>query len=149
MRNIILFILTFTGFVAGAQERKHNPADQIRSLNWDVIGTVKLELTEKNTLVPIFGEAIKRFDQREFQLQGYIIPIKSGQKQQRFMFSSLPVNQCFFCGQNGVPLMIMIEASTPISYLDKPVRISGILQLESKDASFAPPVTIKNAKLII
>jgi len=148
MRKLIPFALIFIGFLANAQQRKHNPADQIRSLNWDVIGTVKLELTEKNTLVPIFSETIKRFDQGEFQLQGYIIPIKSGQKQQRFMFSSLPVNQCFFCGQNGVPLMIMVEASTPVNYSDKPVRISGILQLESKDASFAPPVTIKNAKLI-
>lgn len=149
MSKVLLLLIISLRLSALAQDMIHNPSDQIRSLNWDVIGTVKLELTDKNLLIPIFKETIKRFDHKEFELKGYIIPIKSGQKQQRFLFSSLPVNQCYFCGQNGVPVMIMVELSEPISYSDRPIRITGVLQLEGKDASYAPPITIKNAKLII
>ncbi|GAA4197294.1 hypothetical protein GCM10022289_04320 [Pedobacter jeongneungensis] len=148
MKKIYLLFLLLWGNVALAQTQKHNPNDQLRSLNWDVIGSVKFELTEKNELFPLFSETIKRFDNREFDLTGYLIPIKSGQKQQKFLLATLPINQCYFCGQNGVPVMIMIEMESATAYSEKPIHVKGILKLEQKDASYAPPITIKNAKLI-
>lgn len=148
MKKIYFIFLLLCGNVALAQTQKHNPNDQLRSLNWDVIGSVKFELTEKNELFPMFSESIKRFDNREFDLTGYLIPIKSGQKQQKFLLATLPINQCYFCGQNGVPVMIMIEMENATAYSEKPIHVKGILKLEQKDASYAPPITIKNAKLI-
>lgn len=148
MKKIYLLFLFLWGNVALAQTQKHNPNDQLRSLNWDVIGSVKFELTEKNELLPLFSETIKRFDNRQFDLTGYLIPIKSGQKQQKFLLATLPINQCYFCGQNGVPVMIMIEMESATAYSEKPIHVKGMLKLEQKDASYAPPITIKNAKLI-
>jgi hypothetical protein len=109
---------------------------------------VKFELTEKNELLPMFTESIRRFENREFDLTGYLIPIKSGQKQQTFLLATLPINQCYFCGQNGIPVMIMIEMASAVPYSEKPIHVQGILKLEEKDASYKPPITIKNAKLI-
>lgn len=150
MKNsLLIFFLLATCFVARAQNPKHNPNDQLRSLNWDVIASVKFELTEKNELLPLFSETIKRFQNKEFELKGYLIPIKSGAKQQQFLLATLPINQCYFCGQNGIPVMIMIEMESAIPYSEKPIKVKGILKLEQKDASYAPPITIKNAKLII
>jgi len=148
MKKLYFILLLLLVNVAVAQTQKHNPNDQLRSLNWDVIGSVKFELTEKNELFPMFSESIKRFDNREFDLTGYLIPIKSGQKQQKFLLATLPINQCYFCGQNGVPVMIMIEMENATAYSEKPIHVKGILKLEQKDASYAPPITIKNAKLI-
>ncbi|WP_025144530.1 hypothetical protein [Pedobacter jeongneungensis] len=148
MKKLYFIFLLLLVNVAVAQTQKHNPNDQLRSLNWDVIGSVKFELTEKNELFPMFSESIKRFDNREFDLTGYLIPIKSGQKQQKFLLATLPINQCYFCGQNGVPVMIMIEMENATAYSEKPIHVKGILKLEQKDASYAPPITIKNAKLI-
>ncbi|GGG96583.1 MULTISPECIES: hypothetical protein [Pedobacter] len=148
MKTLYFILLLLFGNVAFSQTQKHNPNDQLRSLNWDIIGSVKFELTEKNELFPLFTESIKRFDNREFDLKGYLIPIKSGQKQQKFLLATLPINQCYFCGQNGVPVMIMIEMESPAAYSEKPIHVKGILKLEQKDASYAPPITIKNAKLI-
>ncbi|WP_244215210.1 hypothetical protein [Pedobacter miscanthi] len=148
MKKIYFILLLLWANVALGQTQKHNPNDQLRSLNWDVIGSVKFELTEKNELFPLFSESIKRFDNREFDLTGYLIPIKSGQKQQKFLLATLPINQCYFCGQNGVPVMIMIEMESATTYSEKPIHVRGILRLEQKDASYAPPITIKNAKLI-
>lgn len=149
MKYLILIFLLFGTFSARAQTQKHNPNDRLRSLNWDVIASVKFELTEKNELMPLFSESIKRFENREFDLTGYLIPIKSGQKQQQFLLATLPINQCYFCGQNGIPVMIMIEMEQAIPYSEKPIKVKGILKLEQKNATYAPPITIKNAKLII
>jgi len=148
MKYLYFFFFILCGSSVAAQTKTHNVNDQLRSLNWDVIGSVKFELTEKNELLPLFSESIKRFDNREFDLTGYLIPIKSGQKQQKFLLATLPINQCYFCGQNGVPVMIMIEMESAVSYCEKPIHVKGILKLEQKDASYAPPITIKNAKII-
>ncbi|MGM9477349.1 hypothetical protein ACS5PU_12995 [Pedobacter sp. GSP4] len=149
MKYLFLIFPLLVTFPVMAQTQKHNASDQLRSLNWDVIASVKFELTEKNQLLPLFSESIKRFENREFDLTGYLIPIKSGQKQQQFLLATLPINQCYFCGQNGIPVMIMIEMEHAIPYSDKPIHIKGILKLEQKDASYAPPITIKNAKLMV
>jgi len=148
MKNLYAILMLFCVYTSTAQTQKHNPKDQLRSLNWDVIAGVKFELTDKNELLPIFTETIRRFENREFDLTGYLIPIKSGQKQQKFLLATLPINQCYFCGQNGVPVMIMIEMSTAVAYSEKPIHVQGTLKLEQKDASYAPPISIKNAKLI-
>ncbi|WP_406825725.1 hypothetical protein [Pedobacter sp. KACC 23697] len=148
MKHLYTIFLLFTVCTATAQTQKHNAKDQLRSLNWDVIASVKFELTDKNELLPLFTETIRRFENREFDLTGYLIPIKSGQKQQKFLLATLPINQCYFCGQNGIPVMIMIEMANAVPYSEKPIHVQGILKLEEKDASYKPPITIKNAKLI-
>ncbi|SFA46853.1 hypothetical protein SAMN04488511_10683 [Pedobacter suwonensis] len=148
MKYLYVVIILFLVCSAQAQTKKHNPNDQLRSLNWDVIGSVKFELTDKNEILPLFTETIRRFENREFDLTGYLIPIKSGQKQQKFLLATLPINQCYFCGQNGVPVMIMIEMTNAVPYSEKPIHVQGVLKLEEKDASYKPPITIKNAKLI-
>ncbi|MFW0715339.1 hypothetical protein [Pedobacter sp. N23S346] len=143
---ILLFLCTNIGF---AQQKPHRPGDELRSLNWDVIGTVKFELTEKNELLPIYSATINRFKDAEFDLTGYLIPIKSAKKQQKFLLATLPINQCYFCGQNGVPIMIMVELISPVDFTEKPIRVKGILKLANTNASYQPPVSITNAKVII
>jgi len=149
MRNLFLFLFIFICHNAIAQTRKHIPTDQIKSLNWDVVGTVKFELNEQNKLLPIYGESINRFRNKEFDLKGYLIPIKNSSKHQKFLLATLPINQCYFCGQNNVPIMIMIEMETGIAFTDKPIRVKGILKLTDVDATYQPPVAIIKAKLII
>ena len=75
-------------------------------------------------------------------------PAKNSSKHQKFLMATLPVNQCYFCGQNGVPIMIMIEMETAIAFTDKPIRVKGILRLTNDNATYQPPVSIVNAKLI-
>ncbi|WP_290238823.1 hypothetical protein [Pedobacter aquatilis] len=143
-------MFTLIGLNSFSQSSKqHNANDQLHSLNWDIIGSVKFELTEKNELFPIFSESIKRFENKEFDLTGYLIPIKAGTNQQKFLLATLPINQCYFCGQNGIPAMIMIEMDKCISFTTKPIKLSGILKLVRRDASYGVPISLKNAKIII
>lgn len=148
MKKLAVIILFFCTHLCLARQKPHRPGDELRSLNWDVIGSVKFELNDKNELLPIYGPTINRFKDAEFDLTGYLIPIKSAKKQQRFLLATLPINQCFFCGQNGVPIMIMVELSDAVDFTDKPIRVKGILKLANTNASYEPPVSIKNAKVI-
>lgn len=149
MSKLPFILFVFCANLCFSQQKPHRPGDELRSLNWDVIGSVKFQLNDKNELLPIYGPTINRFKDAEFDLTGYMIPIKSGKKQQKFLLATLPINQCYFCGQNGVPIMIMVELSNAADFTDKPVRVKGILKLANTNASYEPPVSIKNAKVII
>jgi hypothetical protein len=149
MRNGLIILMFLIVQIASGQTKKHNNNDQLRSLNWDVIGTVKFKLTEKNELLPIYDENITRFKNKTFDLQGYLIPLKNRQKHQKFLLATLPINQCYFCGKNGVPIMVMIEMENAIAFTDKPIRVKGILKLTNDNATYQPPVSLVNAKLII
>lgn len=141
-------VLMFCALLSAAQQKKHNPADLIKSMNWDIIGSVNFKLNTDNKILPVYGELIKRFENQDFSLKGYIIPIKTGMKQKQFLLSSLPINQCFFCGQNGVPAMILVNMETPIAYVTAPVLIQGTLKLENVDAATAAPITLNQSRLL-
>ncbi|WP_316796319.1 hypothetical protein [Pedobacter agri] len=149
MKSVLSILMLLIFNLASAQNKQHTNNDQLKSLNWVVIGTVKFELTDKNELLPIYGESITRFNNKMFDLQGYLIPIKNSPKQRKFLLATLPINQCYFCGQNGVPIMIMIEMESAITFTEKPIRVKGILKLTNDNATYQPPVSIINAKLII
>lgn len=145
--NRILFVLGLClNFTVVFAQRTHNPNDQIRSINWDAVGSVTYQLTEKNELLPIYTELILRFENKSFDLLGYLIPIKSKLKHERFLLSSLPISQCFFCGKNGVPSMILVEMKKPVSFSDKPIRLKGILKL-ARGAN-QTSITLADAELI-
>lgn len=141
MRFIIacFFMLLATGVYA-----QHDPSEQIESDEWSIIGNIKTKYVKGTGTIVTFPETVKKFDNRPFRLEGYMIPIKVGQKQTRFMLASLPINQCFYCGQNGVPMMVMVEMAEPITYSKDPVAVKGILKLSS--APNADPVVLKMAK---
>ncbi|MFC4213386.1 hypothetical protein ACFOWA_19495 [Pedobacter lithocola] len=127
-----------------AQQKKHNPKDQVSSLNWDIIGSIRYTLNDKNQLIANFSESMERFKNKTFELEGYLIPIKNKRMHDRCLLSPLPINQCFYCGSNGVPAMILIEMKKPIPYSEKTIHISGILKLAEGDNNV--PVSLIQAE---
>jgi hypothetical protein len=139
------FILVFFSLLLfSSVYAQHDPSDMIESEEWDIIGTVKTKYVKDGGTTVSFSDAIKKFDNRPFRLEGYMIPIRVGQKQTRFMLASLPINQCFYCGQNGVPMMVLVEMAEPIPFSKEPIAVKGTLKLSS--AANADPVTLKMAK---
>ncbi len=147
MKKLSFIFLLFVGlgFTAKAQ---HDPSDQIMSANWDVIGSVDFRTPKETEMYAIFGNEIKKFANKPFELEGYIVPIKDGMKQTKFMLSTLPINQCFFCGKNGVPIMVMVELTEPIKFTYQTVKIKGTLKLSTTNSMDAPPISLIAAKSI-
>lgn len=142
---LLLCLFTEQGLKA---QRQHNARDQIKSLNWDIIGNIEFRMIDDNKIYPVYNSTVKRFANQSFTLEGYMVPMKNGFKHSSFLFSTLPINQCYFCGQNGVPIMILVEMKEPLRFRYKPVRLRGILKLENKNAAEGPPVILKGAEII-
>jgi hypothetical protein len=141
MRKLFLIILMFAGTAAKAQ---HDPSDQIFSFNWEIIGGVEFKMVKDNQSYAMFTPEIKKHANRTFELEGYIVPIKDGMKQTKFLLSTLPINQCFFCGQNGVPMMVMVVLNEPVKFTYQPIKVRGTLKLSEAKVMDAPPITLVN-----
>nr|WP_199076582.1 hypothetical protein [Pedobacter sp. ASV19] len=145
MKQFLLLLFVLTGFAAKAQ---HDPNDQIISANWEVIGSVNFKIVKNKEMVPVFTPEIKKHADKPFELEGYIVPIKDGMKQTKFMLSTLPINQCYFCGKNGVPVMVLVELAEPVKFTYQTVTIKGILKLSNANAMDTPPISLINGKSI-
>lgn len=145
LKKVLLIVLLFTGIAVKAQ---HNPNDQINSDNWDIVGGVDFKIVKDTEMQAVFTPEIKKYAGKSFELEGYIVPIKDGMKQTKFMLSTLPINQCFYCGKNGVPIMVLVEMTEPIKFTYKTVTVKGTLKLNSGNAMDNPPIALVAAKII-
>ncbi len=147
MKKLSLLLLILAGFAFNANAQ-HDPTDQIMSDNWDVIGSVDFKTIKETEMYAIFNNEIKKHAGKSFELEGYIVPIKDGMKQTKFMLSTLPINQCFFCGKNGVPIMVMVELAEPIKFTYQTIKVKGTLKLSTANAMDNPPISLLNGKAI-
>jgi hypothetical protein len=144
--NFVVIVL-LSSFSAKSQW-VHKPNDQMDSLNWNIIDMVRFNKTNDTTVIPVYPDDVARFEHRHFQLTGYMIPLKPGMKQSKFMISTLPINQCYFCGKNGNPIMVMVNSTSPVKFTFKTVTVDGILKLAKGNAYYMPPVSLDDAQLI-
>ncbi len=147
MKKLILILLILSGFNF-AVKAQHDPSDQIMSENWDVIGSVDFKTGKNEEMFAIFGNDIKKHANKPFELEGYIVPIKDGMKQTKFFLSTLPINQCFFCGKNGVPIMVMVELLEPIKFTYQTVKVKGLLKLSTASSMVESPITLTSGKAV-
>src|SRR5690606_18653025 len=111
----------------------HVDANRIKSTNWDIIGELKLDERSYSEIYPIYSSGMKKYKGKNFELEGYIVPIEKGIQHSRLMLSSLPLNQCHYCGQDGIPSMVLVELEKPVKYTLKPIKVSGTLVLEDRN----------------
>jgi hypothetical protein len=145
IKRTIFALLLLTGFAAKAQ---HNPDDQIMSDNWEIVGSVDFKIVKDSEMYAVYNSNIKKYANKPFELEGYIVPIKDGMKQTKFMLSTLPINQCFYCGKNGVPIMVLVEMAEPIKFTYKTIVVKGTLKLNTGNAMDNPPIALTGAKPI-
>lgn len=126
----------------------HDPSDAIKSVNWSIIGQLKINEKSYSEMYPVYSQEMKKHRGKNFALEGYIIPIEKSTNHSRFMLSSLPLNQCYYCGKNGIPVMVLVEMQKPLKYTLKPVKINGILTLENRNMLDGYPILLKKAKHI-
>jgi hypothetical protein len=139
------FILLLLLCVSYQSRSQHKPNDLLTSRTWDIIGTLDFSLGAGNEVYPIFSRELRSYANHEFELKGYLIPIRAGLKQTRFLLSTLPVNQCFYCGKNGIPIMILVEMSEGVKFTYSPIRVRGKLKLKKVNIRDYPPILLSGA----
>lgn len=149
MKKLTVLFLLLAGFGINRVSAQHDPSDQIVSANWDVIGDVEFKMTKDDSeMYAIFNNDIKKRAGKPFELEGYIVPIKDGMKQTKFMLSTLPINQCFYCGKNGVPIMVEVQLAEPTKFTYQTIKVRGTLKLSTANALDASPISLINGKVI-
>jgi hypothetical protein len=143
VRSICLMVLAWF-VISSSAFAQHKASDLLQSENWDIINTLTYRLEKNNDIFPIFSEKLKSHSNKDFELTRYLIPIREGMNQNRFLLSTLPINQCFYCGQNGIPAMILVEMSKSIKFTDRPIHLKGRLKLKNVNLRDYPPITLAN-----
>jgi hypothetical protein len=141
-------VLLLLSSISKQSRAQHRAGDLLQSRSWDIIGTLDFKVGSGNEIYPVFSDELKKFANHDFELQGYLIPIREGMKQTRFLLSTLPINQCFYCGKNGIPIMILVEMPEGLKFTYKPIRIRGKLKLKKVNIRDYPPIVLSEAVLV-
>lgn len=82
---------------------------------------------------PVFTAEVKALAGKSVSLPGYIVPFENGARSAHFMFSSLPLNACFFCGVGGPETVVEVHLKKPVTYTDRPVEVRGVLRINDSN----------------
>jgi hypothetical protein len=126
----ILILVCFASF------GQKNTYKGFPSLIWPKLYDIQF-VSEKDNLgeyqKPVFSQGAKSLEGKRITLPGYMVPFETGVRGTHFMFSSMPLNACFFCGVGGPETVVEVYLKSPTNFFDKPVEITGTLRLNDKE----------------
>jgi hypothetical protein len=98
---------------------------------WKVLGQVKTSQVGTKVL-PQFSSEVRKLDQQEVKLQGYILPITAGEKHTHFLLTMRPPH-CPFCLSIGPEYIVEVKAKTAVRHGYEPVVLVGRLNVLNDD----------------
>jgi uncharacterized protein len=116
-----------TGVPTGAGAGVHSPSSPFKPLQeradvlpWSILTDIKTK-NIKGNIVPVFNAAQMALNKRTQRVQGFMMPLETGEKQTHFLLSSVPES------------MIEIKSKTPVKYSMEPVVVEGNFQVLVND----------------
>jgi len=100
-------------------------------VSWKVLGQVKTAQVGQR-FVPEFAAEIRKLDQQDVKLQGYMMPITAGEKHDHFLLTMRPAD-CPFCLSVGPEYIVEVKAKTSIKHSYEPVVLAGRLSVLRDD----------------
>ncbi len=101
-------------------------------VSWKVLGQVKTAQVGKR-LVPEFADDVRKLDQQDVKLHGYMMPIAAGEKHDHFLLTMRPPH-CPFCLSVGPEYIVEVKAKTPLKHTFEPVVVAGRFNVLRDDA---------------
>ena len=152
--RIILALLTLLCSTAtfGQSEKGHIEVHKpLMTDVWKTFDMLLYKVEKKNgktIYTPFFPASLKALDGKTVTIPGYMVPKNSSRKHSNFFFSVLPIFQCMFCGQNGIPAMVEISMKNgeKLSFSEDIISVSGTVRLNPSDVNHAE-IQIVEAKL--
>ena len=116
----------------GADPSQFKPLPERKDVvSWKVFSQVEL-VKQKDRYVPKFAPNVAALDQKEVKVQGFMMPLQTGDKQTHFVLTAMP-QSCAFCMPGGPESMVEIKTKTPVKYTFDPVVVSGKLTILKDD----------------
>ena len=92
-------------------------------VSWKTLANVT-PIAKNGKMVAEFSTDILGLDRKDVRVQGFIIPLDMGDKQSRFLLSSVPPH-CQFCLPAGPDGIVEVRAKKPVQYGFEPIVVSG------------------------
>jgi len=92
-------------------------------VSWKTLAQVT-PVRQKDRFVPQFTKDIEGLDKKEVKLQGFMMPLDTGERQKRFLLTSMPPS-CAFCMPGGPDQLVEVQAKTPVKYGFEPIIVTG------------------------
>ena len=109
--------------VHGANSPYAPLAERNDVLPWSLLTAVKTK-TEKNRILPVFGPDIQALSLKSQRIQGFMMPLSPGEKQNHFLVSSVPLT-CAFCLPGGPESMVEVKTRIPVKYSMEAIVVEG------------------------
>jgi len=103
----------------------------LRTPTWNLIGLRYDAELSPGKWGSVFPAKLKALNKRQITLPGYMIPTKVGEKFSEFLLSIVPIASCPYCGSGDIPSMIEVKMTRPIAITDKPVKITGVFEINT------------------
>lgn len=126
---VLLTSLILSSFIFSANPEK---------LTWEILRDVTFskkwfEAEQVYMLYPTFGPSVKKLDNKEVAITGYVIPrdLDAG----LYVLSAFPFSACFFCGGAGPESVMTLNLgkNTRKFKTDERLTFKGILKLNADD----------------
>ena len=82
---------------------------------------------------PIFGNEVRELNGQTITLRGYMVPLDNLLGSNYFMLSSLPFNNCFFCGGAGPETVVEVFTVDEVKFTNRIITVQGKLRLNESD----------------
>jgi len=92
-------------------------------VSWKTLAEVTA-VKQKDKFVPSFSKGITELDKKEVRLQGFMLPLETGERQKSFILTAMPPS-CAFCLPGGPDAIVEVKAKAPIKYGYEPIVLSG------------------------
>lgn len=100
-------------------------------VSWKTLAQVEA-IKQKDRFVPQFSNNVSVLDKKEVKLQGFMLPLDMGEKQKRFILTSMPPS-CAFCLPGGPDQLVEVQAKAPVKYGFDPIVLTGRFQVLRDD----------------
>jgi hypothetical protein len=98
---------------------------------WSVLTDVKTTLQNKR-IVPVYPAAVRALDQKTIRLQGFMMPLGSGEQQHHFLLTSVPLT-CSFCTPGGPESVVEVRTARPVKHRLEAVVVEGRFHVLQND----------------
>ena len=113
-------------------------------VSWKVLGQVK-SAQAGTKVVPEFSPEVRRLDQQDVRLQGYMLPITAGETHKHFLLTMRPPH-CPFCLSLGPEYIVEVKSKAAIRHTYELVVLAGRLSV-LKDDPFGLYYRLTDAQL--
>ncbi|QNL52542.1 hypothetical protein H8S90_14305 [Olivibacter sp. SDN3] len=135
IRNrLLLLFLSFMVMEGKAQQiPDHEP---MMNDVWEAFDELMYKVTTEpdgtTVYTPHFPKVLKDLEDTVVTLPGYMVPLELGRDHRMFMLSVLPLMQCMFCGQNGIPPLVQITMRKgKARFSNDPFKVRGRVHLNT------------------